>query len=223
MSFEYSCFISFPHGQKNVLVPIVKNFVEGLENEIYQLTNKEVWIDQNFLEGGNWLDQTIGPAMCKSACMIIIFTPLYLDKDHVYCARELKAMHELEERRLKLLEDRSHGLIIPIILSGQKYFPRALSESRIYYNFTDIESNNPRHKIQKKYAKELKKIAAYIYDRCRALERVTGALSHDCNGYCLPSADDAIEFIETVIGEQVKDIVVPFAGRTEDASIGGGK
>lgn len=222
MSFEYCCFISFPHGQRKRLVPIVKNFVEGLETEIALLTEKEIWIDSNFLEGGKRLDKTIGPSICKSACMIILFTPFYFDKEHVYCAREFKAMQDLEEQRLKLLENQGNGLIIPIILGGESYFPESLRKKSIYYDFTDIEHNNPWNKIRVKYKTEIKAIAKYIFERVKSLEKVMDKFSHDCDKYCLPTDDEAIEFIETILGEPIKDVAASaFVGRTENASEGG--
>lgn len=217
MSLEYCCFISYPHGQDNVLVPFVDDFVAGLEKEIFAQTRKRVWIDYKFLKGGYRLDEEIGPDLCKSACMILIYTPLYFDAEHTYCARELKAMQDLEEQRLKLLKDRGKGLIIPIILRGEKRFPKALSEKRLYYKFTDIEFNNPTEKIRVKFAKEIKEIAEYIIDRCELLDEVANKIPHDCDKFDLPSPDDAKKFVEEVLGKRIIDVAVPFVIRTEES------
>src|ERR1700743_854624 len=139
MAYDYCCFISYPHGQDNVLVPFVEDFVSGLELEIKAITRKKVWTDYNFLKGGNRLDEEVGPGICKSVCMILLYTPLYFDCDHTYCAREFKAMQDLETKRMAVLADKGKGLIIPIVLRGEKRFPKALSEKRLYYKFTDIE------------------------------------------------------------------------------------
>lgn len=210
MSFEYSCFISYPHGQDDVLVPLVENFVAGLETEIFALSRKKVWVDTKFLQGGHRLDEKIGPDLCKSACMVLIYTPLYFDTEHVYCARELKAMRDLEEQRLKLLRDRGKGLIIPVVLRGEKNFPKALGEKRLYYNFTDIEFNNPDHIIRVKYAKQIKEIAEYIFDRCELLDEIADNLLHNCDEFDLPTSQDAKKFVEEVLGKKVTAVAVPF-------------
>lgn len=215
MAYEYCCFISYPHGQDDVLVPFVKELVNGLETEIYAQTRKKIWIDYDYLKGGSRLDEEVGPDICKSACMILIYTPLYFDTEHTYCARELKAMQDLEEQRLQLLKDKGKGLIIPVILRGANRFPVALSEKRLFYKFTDIEFNNPADMIRVKYAKEIREIAEYIIDRCLSLDDVADKMAHDCEKYCLPSHDDAKKFVETVLGKRITDIAVPFVVRTE--------
>lgn len=218
MSFEFSCFISYPHGQKNVLVPFINDFVAGLEREIYAQTSKSVFVDE-YLEGGDWLDEKIGPNLCKSACMILFYTPLYFATEHIYCARELKAMQDLETRRLKLLEDKGKGLIIPIILRGKKKFPRALQNQRKFYDFTDIEFNNPGDVFRAKFAKEIKEIAQYIVDRCDQLDEISPQLSHNCQAFRLPNAKEARQFVEEVLGREIVDIPVSFVIRTEDETI----
>jgi hypothetical protein len=215
MAYEYCCFISYPHGQDDVLVPFVDDFVKGLEIEIGALTRKKVWIDKKFLKGGFRLDEEIGPDLCKSACMILLYTPLYFDAEHNYCARELKAMQDLEERRLATVKDKGKGLIIPVVLRGEKRFPATLSNQRLYYKFTDIEFNNPLDIIRVKYATEIREIAEYIVDRCEQLDEMAGKDPHDCEAYCLPSPDDARKFVENVLGKKIADVVVPFVVRAE--------
>jgi hypothetical protein len=215
MAFEYCCFVSYPHGQDDVLVPFVDDFVKGLETEIKAQTRKKVWIDYKFMTGGYRLDQEIGPDLCKSACMVMLYTPLYFDEEHTYCARELKAMQELEERRLLPLKDKGKGLIVPIILRGPKKFPKVLSDKGLYYDFTDIELNDPTEKIRVRYAKEIREIAEYIIDRCDCLDEVADSLPVDCDKYCLPSVGDAKLFVETVLGKKITSVAVPFVVRTE--------
>jgi len=214
--YEYCCFISYPHGQDDVLVPFVKELVNGLETEIYAQTKKRVWFDVDRLQGGSRIDQEIGPDICKSVCMILIYTPLYFDTEHVYCARELKAMQDLEEKRLKVLKDKGKGLIIPIVLRGANRFPLALSKERLFYKFTDIQFNNPAEKVQVKYAKEILDIANYIVDRCFSLDEVADQLPHDCETFALPSYDEAKLFVEKVLGKNISEVAVPFVVRTPE-------
>jgi hypothetical protein len=210
MPFEYCCFVSYPHGQNDRMIPYVKDFVAGLETEISVLSGKTVWIDFNNLKGGSRLDETVGPELCKSACMVLIYTPLYFDAEHLYCARELNAMYELEEQRMKLLGERGKGLIIPIILRDEESFPNALKSSRIFYDFTDIELNNPTHQIRVRYAAQIKEMAAYIYERSKRLEEVAEHLSRDCGDYMLPTSEAAKRFVEEKLGRPIKEVAVPF-------------
>jgi hypothetical protein len=213
MAFEYCCFISYPHGQDDVLRPIVKNFLEGLEVEIKALTRtKPAWTD-HIMKGGNKVPETIGLNLCKSACMILLYTPLYFDAENVWCAREFQAMQKLENKRLCLLADKSNGLIIPIILRGENKFPKSISNIN-YIKFTDIEFNNPRHKIRVKYASKIKEIAEYIVDRCKELDAASNNISHDCSQFALPSPEEAKRFVENL-----PDFAVGFVGRTENPGV----
>lgn len=213
MPFEYCCFISYPHGQNDVLVPLVEDFVDGLEQEIFAVSRKKIWVDLKNLQGGARLDETIGPELCKSACMILIYTPLYFDAEHTYCARELKAMHELEAQRMPLLRDKGRGLIIPVILRGEKKFPTVLKERKSYF-FTDITFSNPADRIRIRYAKQIKEIAEYIIERCDMLEEVASHLPYDCDEFGLPSSEIAKKFVEEVLGQKVTDVAVPFVTRS---------
>jgi hypothetical protein len=218
MAFDYCCFVSYPHGQDDVLVPFVNDFIDGLKTEIYAQTRKKVWSDYEFIKGGNRIDEQIGPDLCRSACMILLYTPLYFDTEHTYCARELKAMQGLEEERLQLLKDKGKGLIVPVILRGQRRFPKTLSEKRLCYEFTDIEFNNPAEKIRVKFAKQIKEIAEYIAERCEVLDEIAAQLPHDCDQYSLPSLSDAKEFVETVLKKNITEVAVQFVVRKEETS-----
>jgi hypothetical protein len=189
MAFEFCCFISYPHGQEDVLVPIVKDFVEGLKTELGALTRQEIWFDRS-IRGGTLIDPAISKGICKSVCMIMIYTPLYFDKEHTYCAQELKAMQDLELERAKHLTDASIGLIIPIILRGKKKFPEIMKK-RKFYDFTDYLFNSSSEKLRQLHAAQISEIAEYILDCCECLEKASGSISHDCDKYGLPTSDDA--------------------------------
>jgi hypothetical protein len=140
--------------------------------------------------------------------MILVFTPLYFDSEHIYCARELKAMRDLEEQRLELLDDKGKGLIIPIVLRGEEKFPRLLKTDRLYYDFTNVALNTPLLRV--KLSEEIKTIAAYIVDRCERLDRVAGHLTTNCEAFALPGEEDVHAFVETVLGSRITDVAVPF-------------
>ena len=213
MAFEYSCFISYPHGQENVLVPIVEDFVKGLRQELGAQDRRPVWFDQT-LTGGRRLDPAVGMGLCKSACMIMLYTPLYFDEEHTYCARELKAMQDLEKERMKFLADKTSSLIIPVILRGEKRFPDAMKQT-LYYDFTQIFFNSRSINVRQKYAKELRKIADYIKERLDSLDAVGGALKHDCDNHCLPTIEVARSFVKDVLGKSIVTVSDSFPGQNE--------
>jgi len=218
MAYEYCCFISYPHGQQDVLVPIVKDFVQGLEREIGAQIRQPVWFDRS-LRGGSLIDPAISTGICKSVCMIMIYTPLYFDKEHTYCAQELKAMQDLEQERLKDFTDKSKGLIIPIILRGEKKFPEKM-KTRKFYDFTNYLFNGSSKKLRQAYAAQIREIAAYIIDCCDVLENASGAISHDCDKYGLPTSEDAKRFVESVLKKEIQEVVDSFPTRKETVSGG---
>ena len=123
-------------------------------------------------------------------------------------------MQELESRRLRGVNGVGNGLIIPVVLRGEKRFP-ALLKSRKYYRFTDIELSDPTQKIEVKYAKDIKEIAERIVDLCELLDASAQEPPHDCNEYCLPSDEDARAFVEMVLGKRVTEVAVPFVARAD--------
>jgi hypothetical protein len=187
--------------------------VQGLKKELGAQDRRPLWFDQ-VLTGGRQVDEAIGAGLCKSACMIMLYTPLYFDTEHTYCARELKAMQDLEEERLKFLSDKSAGLIIPVILRGEKRFPEAMRK-RKFYDFTQFLFNSSSDKLREKYAAQISDIATYILERCDSLESVEGSFKHDCNKYCLPSVEAAQKFVLSVLKKEIKEVVDQFPGRKD--------
>jgi hypothetical protein len=202
MPLEYCCFISYPHGQDNVLQPLMKEFLEGLRAEIYAQTRKRLWIDFECLQGGDRWNDKLGSDLCKSVCMIVVYTPLYFDPENAFCGREYKAMEILEEKRLKLLPPqnlRNHGLIIPIVLRGEKRLPSVI-KSHQYYSFNDIELADPQVKVRQKYSAEIKKIAEYIVERCFEFEGLIVDPCSDCDQFVLPSESETKAYLKNIWG-----------------------
>ena len=211
MDLQYSCFISYPHGQENVLVPIVEDFVKGLKTELGTQDRRPVWFDKT-LTAGQRLDPAVGVGLCKSGCMIMIYTPLYFDEEHTYCARELKAMQDLEKERMKFLADKTYSLIIPVILRGEKGFPEAMKQT-LYYDFTQVAFNSRSVKVRQKYANDIQKLADYIKARLDSLDKVAALLKHDCDNHCLPTIEVARSFVKEVLGKSIVMVSDSFPGQ----------
>ena len=96
MPLVYSCFISYRHDY----VQIAEDFQDALENELSLLINLPVYRDEERLQGGDFYNSRLAKALCRSACMVMIYTPRYFDARSTYCAREFRAMELLEEDRI---------------------------------------------------------------------------------------------------------------------------
>jgi hypothetical protein len=218
MPFEYACFISYRHGQRKLVQRIVNDLYDALCSELEaQFGRDAVYLDRDRLQGGDFYNEALATALCQSVCMIVVFTPAYFDHEHTYCTREYKAMERLETERLRLLPPayRKHGLIIPIVFRGEKYFPQELKESRQYHNFGDFLLCDPEIWRHPHYASKIKEIADYIADRCsefRALARQDDPCSC-CEEFTLPTEEEISPWLETIIGSEIPKI--PFPRREE--------
>ncbi len=128
MPYKYSCFISYPH----VTTHFVEQIKNDLEKEISLLIDDlEVFIDREKLKVANILDKRLAEALCKSVCMILIFTDVYFSTGKPWCAIEYKSMLALEQKRLKLLkEDAKSSMIIPIIIRSPSKVPEDIKRDR---------------------------------------------------------------------------------------------
>ncbi|MFY9608644.1 MAG: toll/interleukin-1 receptor domain-containing protein [Blastocatellia bacterium] len=204
MPIEYCCFISYPHGQDNVLKPLMKEFFDGLRAEVYAQTRKRIWIDFECLQEGDRWNDKLATDLCKSICMVVVYTPLYFDAENAFCAREYSAMELLEEKRLRLLASasRTHGLIIPIVLRGEKRLPSVIKRHQ-YYKFDDLDLADPQVKVRQRYASEIHKIAEYIIDRCYEFDRMGSDPCTECDTFTLPSHAETKAYIERVLDIRV--------------------
>lgn len=128
--FRYSCFISYRHGQGQIKRRFVEEFHRALSAELELLRNEEVFLDKERLNGGDFYNEALARAIYESATLIVVYQPNYFDLQNPYCAREYRGMRALESRRLALIphvEDRNHGLIIPIVLRGEDSVPLSCS------------------------------------------------------------------------------------------------
>lgn len=212
MPFQYACFISYRHGQRRLAERIINDLYEALSAEVELLRNEKVFLDRDRLQGGSFYNEALAKALCRSACMIVVFTPTYFDREHTYCAREYKAMERLEERRLGLLRataDRNNGLIIPIVFRGEDHLPPEIKERRQYYNFDDFLLCDVEMWRHPHYAPKIKEIAQYICDRCRMLEALPQVFD-ECEGFTLPTEEEISGWLARVAGTEIT-----FPGRQE--------
>lgn len=216
MAFEYCCFISYSHNPGDLPDRFIKDLYNTLTSEIGALTRgiNSCCVDWDRLRGGDYYNMRLSKALCKSACMIMVYTPTYFDKKHTYCAREFKAMESIELKRLRLLGDLSedHGLIIPVVYRGDKYVTNYIKEKRHYYNFSGyIPGKNGENSLltHSTYGPQIKEIAEYVFERYSLLDELWD-MSIRCSDFSLPSERDAQSWLNRVCIAATK---MPFPGR----------
>ena len=158
MPLQYSCFISYRHGQDD----IAKNLASSLGTELGLWLDMDVYIDKGRLQGGDFFNNELAKALCESVCLVVVYTPTYFSKQHTYCAREYKAMEALEEQRLKELglpKNKQHGLIIPIVYRGESKLPKSITNERNYHLFEAFQIGGRDNLENEEYATQIKKIA----------------------------------------------------------------
>jgi hypothetical protein len=187
---------------------IVSDLYEALSSELEAFRDEPVFIDEDRLQGGDFYNDTLAEALCSSVCMIVVFTPTYFSKNHTYCAREYKAMEELENERLDLLSGNvSRGLIIPIVFRGEDYLPPEIRDQRQYYDFSDFLLCDEKICEHPNYSEKIREIVEYISARCVDLESLNRVFS-ECEEFTLPSEEDIQSWLT-----QVADSSIPFPGR----------
>jgi hypothetical protein len=196
MTFEWCCFISHRLAKGTLAVGILADFREALANELELQLDEKVYVSEGELKAGDFLDPALEQALCRSACMVLLFTGKYFSKTHLYCAREFLAMKKLEESRLMELNvtgGKEHGLIIPVVLRDLDHLPKQLRK-RMWCDFQEFQQAEEGIAKPKAYFEEIRKLGAYIAARCRELS----AIPEDddaCRSFHFPDDDEVRQFI----------------------------
>lgn len=201
MPFEYSCFISFRHGRQKLAKEMVNQLFEAVASEIeLYTTHHKVFIDWEGIDGGDFYPDVLATALCKSACMILVYTPNYFDEHNTFCAREYRTMEMLEANRLCLLNpsSRKHGLIIPIIFRGKEYLPEFISKDRYCYDFQGFSLSSSRISEHPEFSIQVAKLAEYVYERLKDLSSLAEDVCKDCENFRLLSEQEAVNWVKSL-------------------------
>jgi hypothetical protein len=193
MSIKYACFISYPHGQANLIKTFVDLLKQALDDYLEPLEKSEVYIDKLRLNPGYNYNEGLAKAICQSACMIVVFMPIY--EKSAYCLREFLAMECIEEKRKQMLGekyDRTRRMIIPIVLRGD---PQDLPPKIRDIHYCDYSkfllATLTRNE---EFDKPINTIAADIHKHCEDLEELESAgFSEECDSFVLPTEQDALK------------------------------
>lgn len=209
----HSCFISYRHparsgGREEKLI---QHVVRAIKDHLEVYTHEhDVYFDQHRLVPGYQYDEELAKAICRSACMVVVYWPSYLESD--YCKKEVRTMLAIEKKRRALLGGALHGcrLFIPVIIRGRlDDLPSELREGCQYLDYK-AQATRPDFNIgdDPKMSEELYRIAEYVKGLCDTMKVAEDELFGKCEEFlfsAIPSA--ATDTIATALPAQ------PFPGR----------
>jgi len=203
MSFDHACFISYRHHEQSQLAEkFIGDLCTALRNELTVLIDEDLFVDRERMRGGVFFNPALARALCKSVCMLVVYTPTYFSKVHLYCAREYRAMEDLEQRRLaKLKKSLSSecGLIIPIVLRGETSLPMKIKAARHYYSFERFSLTSRELAKNRQFEELVREIATVIHQRKQMFDVLGEDLTGDCDDFEFPSEDDIRPWLDAVI------------------------
>jgi hypothetical protein len=96
--YIHACFVSYRHpasvgGREEKLI---QHVVRAIKDHIEMITQKhDVYFDQARLVPGYQYNDRLAQAICRSACMFVIYWPSYSESD--YCLKEIRTMLGIEK------------------------------------------------------------------------------------------------------------------------------
>lgn len=192
MAFKHACFISYCHGQHDLIKNFMDQLKAALKAELEVLLDEDVYVDEERLKPGYKHEEKLARAICESVCMIVVYSPRYLR--HEYCVREYEAMRRLEERRRSLLGTAAHGsgFIIPIVLRADQDIMARVKQHTHYSDFSRFTLATPDISRNPEYVGEIRKIAQVIYEQYMLFRQNGSDPCAACLDFTLPPAPDVM-------------------------------
>lgn len=189
----HACFISYRHPFEvnSREAKVIEHVRKAISDHVQMETHEhKVYFDSQRLVPGYQYDERLAEAICRSACMVIVYWPSYLESP--YCQKEMRAMLEIERRRRQLLGDALHGcrLFIPVILRGDYgQLPQEITNNCQYLDYRQ-QATHPNMNIgdNETMSEQLFSIAAYIKSLCDKMKPQSQELFDCCKNYEFPLA-----------------------------------
>ena len=191
MAFGKACFISYPHNAGKSVDTFVTRLKEELQDRVAQFVPDPVVSDHDFMTGADF-NKAIAEAICQSACLIVVYMPVYERK--AFCIQEYVAMERHEASRyVKLQRNLSNqlGMVIPLVYTGQAARIPAWISKKI--NYKDISKDTIADPMRifetqdfKQWLVDVAGVINDLYDELKA----TGNVCSGCNGDTLPDEQD---------------------------------
>ena len=187
----HSCFISYRHpatsdGREARLISQV---YKAITDHVQIYTHEhQVFFDEKRLVPGYNYDQQLAQAICRSACMVIVYWPSYLESD--YCRKEIQAMLDVEKKRRHILGSGLQGyrLFIPVILRGNyNELPSEITENCQYLDYK-AQATQPNVNIgdDQDTSEKLYEVAEYIKSLCDKMKEYKDELFGECQDFAFP-------------------------------------
>lgn len=188
MAFKHSCFISYRHTKEYKGRRFTERIVEDLKAELDFRVPQGVFRDVERMKGAEFYNEALATALCQSACMVVLYWPTYFDDEHLFCAREFKAMEALEEKRLELLPpaERVNSLIIIVALRGFDQIPADIRARRLCKDF-ERYTLKPNMRQDPGFQLTMLEIGSYIAGRCQAFLGASEIPFSGCESFRLPT------------------------------------
>jgi hypothetical protein len=203
MAFQYACFVSYRHPpvQGELAERFIDDLSGALKSELGAWMNEPLFVDRDRMQAGTFFNPALAGALCRSVCMIMVYTPHYFNTQNPYCAREYVAMEKLEKVRLSRLPDQQRygGLIVPIILRGEEYLPPTIRNERHYYSFERFTLWSKRIAHNPQLEPLVRQIAGVIYARKNMLDPWSDEFTCDCHSFTFPTEDEVMPWLKTII------------------------
>ncbi len=159
------------------MAAFASQIVDALSDELSMLLDDykslPIFKDDRSIEVGDKIHPAIAEALCKSVCVILIYTPNYLSEEKPYCASELEAVLRLEKERIAKLSEASAktGLLITIILRGDRNELPQLLKDRDNEDFSAFALHTTEIRRNKKFSPQIQQIAKKIKSHCGLFDK----------------------------------------------------
>jgi hypothetical protein len=192
MPFKCACFISYPHNAGKSVDIFVKRLKEELQDKFAQFVTEPIVTDHDF-ETGAHFNEDIAQHICQSACLLVVYMPVYQRKK--FCIREYTAMQRLEIQRYNALEARPSeqiGMILPIVYTGgEKKIPQWISSQINYKDISRFTISDPLSVFDDEDFKSwLVRIAGLVDSLYNTFQAASANPCHPCGTYALPEETD---------------------------------
>jgi hypothetical protein len=188
MPFEHACFISYAHGEKRLMQTFMAELTQALESSLEPYLDITACIDRKLLAPGAQFNVTLARAICRSVCMVVVYSPRY--GQHPYCLREFEAMRRLQRRRFEVIGnglDPARGMIIPIIFRGKpETLPPEIRDNIHYMDFRGFTLADQRIRRNRQYVESIERTAEYIWELHDLCLAAGVDAADDCAAFELP-------------------------------------
>ena len=196
-----ACFISYRHPGNKRTTEILRKLADELEARIcLHVPGARAYFDLERLEVGDRYQEELATELCRSACMVLFFNRSYFDVTNHFCAREYRAMIELEKRRLGSAASdlQRKGLILTVAIRDPENLPAEITAHRQFVDVSGLMLS-PNYFKQTKWLTKLDEIAKAVADRYSIVSKALGATPDNCPDFRLPPFSDIESWLRGVV------------------------